>query len=95
VRARKRKHLQRLLGDRVEIAETPKADYRWRTRVSRDELSLILEQCCNNLDYDNFKKSVSERDLREMYTQWWGDHHAMQVKDIARAVSASAARRIA
>jgi hypothetical protein len=85
VRARKRKHLQRALGEAHKIVETPKADYRWRARVSRDELSSILARHCQSLSYTNFKDSVREHDLHNMYTKWWLDHYDMQQRHLERS----------
>ena len=78
VRARKRAHLVRLLGRGVTITETPKRDYRWRASVPRDVMSRIMDWHCQNIDYDNFKNSVGEKDLHDMYSTWWGDHHRLQ-----------------
>jgi hypothetical protein len=82
VRARKRKHLQRMLGKSAKIVETPNRDYRWRARVKRDTLSWIMDWHCQNLTYTNFKDSVKEHDLHDMYANWWSDHYRMQMRDM-------------
>lgn len=81
VRARKRKHLKNVVGDLAEILETPNRDYRWRAFVTRKQMSTILAARFQTLDYGNFKDSVEEHDLHEMYMKWWFDHNQMQRKD--------------
>jgi hypothetical protein len=78
VRARKLVHLKRLLGRDAKIVETPKRDYRWRASVPRETLSRIMDRQCQNIEYVNSKNSTKEKDLHDMYSLWWGDHHRLQ-----------------
>jgi hypothetical protein len=82
VRARKRNHLKRVFGSKVEITETPKRDYRWRCTVPRDVMSWVMDWHCQNIEYTNFKNSVAEEDLHHMYSLWWSDHSRLQQDDL-------------
>jgi hypothetical protein len=86
VRARKKVHLKRLLGRGVKITETPKRDYRWRAHIGRDTLSWIMDWHCQNLSYTNFKDSVADKELHDMYSLWWSDHHRYQQGRVAADV---------
>jgi hypothetical protein len=37
-----------------------------------------LAQQVEAIDYGNFKSSVRDRELHDMYTLWWGDHRKLQ-----------------
>ena len=95
VRARRKAHLKRFLGRSAKIDETPHGDYRWRARVSRDKLSWIMDWHCQNLSYDNFKNSVQEKELHDMYLTWWSDHNKYQEKVTPRPPMKAASSRYA
>lgn len=84
VRARLRRHLERFLPisfqDRIEEDRDGVKDYRFRARVSREELKLIMTDHIQDIDYTNFKDEAHRRDeeLAEMYTDWWVGHYEMQ-----------------
>ena len=77
-RARRRQDLLNVLGDTLEITETPKADYRWRAFVSRDHFKLIVSARIDDIDYTNFKNSVNDTDLHGMYSDVWSIHRCYQ-----------------
>jgi hypothetical protein len=83
VRARRREHLRAFLGRHgkgVTILETEAADYRFRAKLPRAKLQAIMASRIDALDYDNFKNSVKDRELHDMYLTWWSDHLKMQEK---------------
>lgn len=81
VRARSKVHLERLFPDRKkDIITSPNADYRWRIFVDKTEFAHMVAMKIMNLDYGNFKDSVEENDLHDMYALWWGDHFKFQDK---------------
>ncbi len=63
VRARVREDLEQLAGvvGELEILETPDADYRWRTIVSRRAWTGALILMAAEIDYPNFKAEVARR----------------------------------
>jgi hypothetical protein len=82
-RARKREHLRAFLGRHgkgVTIVEMAEADYRFRAKLPRAKLQAIMASRIDALDYDNFKNSVKDRELHDLYLNWWFDHLKMQEK---------------
>ena len=75
VRARKRGHL-RVFGGTP--AHTPKRDYHWRVSLPRAVVAEILFIQVSSIDYDNFKDSVGDKALHDMYAIWWNDHYQYQ-----------------
>src|SRR6185436_6628850 len=78
VRARRRAHLEAFLSSRKGIVETKSNDYRWRSIVPRVTVAKLLADRVPKLDYPNFKDSVKDKELHDMYLDWWFDHRAMQ-----------------
>ena len=61
VRARDKLSLEELaLMSQTEIEFTPKADYSWRTVVSKQDLYDFMEHAISVADYDNFKNRVTK-----------------------------------
>ncbi len=83
VRARSREDLE-ALRDQVpdlEPFEDPSADYRHRAYVTRAEWLAAVAQLTCDVDYDNFKSAVAERQGREragVYGAVWADLLALQ-----------------
>ena len=78
VRARSRKHLQAFCGKQWKITVTPNRDYRFRAVLPAGIVSQIVAQRVLEIDYGNFKDSVEDDRLHDMYALWWGDHHKYQ-----------------
>ena len=78
VRARRRVHLEAFLSRKKGIVETKSNDYRWRCIVPRADVAKLLADRVMKLDYLNFKDSVKNKELHDMYLDWWFDHRAMQ-----------------
>lgn len=76
VRARKRGHLvDAFKGEDVKIIKSPPgSDYAYRTRVSKKNFAALVTQKIASINYDNFKNSVEDDTLHNMYSKWWGDH---------------------
>jgi hypothetical protein len=77
VRARRKAHLTKLFP-KAKITETPKRDYRWRVSVPPLYMADLVAKHIIGIDYGNFKDSVKEDALHDMYSLWWGDHHRYQ-----------------
>lgn len=71
VRARRRQDLINFAGDEIEIEETPRRDYRFRTVLYRSTVANLLAKSIFNINYNNFKNSVKDKDLAYMYNEVW------------------------
>jgi len=72
VRGRREQDVLNFLGDySATIIQTDDRDYRFRAIVLKFDLSKILAKCADRIDYGNFKDSVSNKDLAQMYTEVW------------------------
>jgi len=78
VRARRKQDLLNVVGTDAEIVETPHRDYRWRAFVGRDSFKVLLAARLDAIQYTNFKNSVKDDDLHEMYFDFWDLHHRYQ-----------------
>ncbi len=87
VRGRVRGDLERLFPS-VAVAETPDADYAFRTFLTRTELVHALSEAVGKLDYPNFKASVRDPDRHDAYLECW---EAMQEFQFWKKVETPAA----
>jgi hypothetical protein len=81
VRARFRGDLEAFFGPsglKPEVVETPKADYRFRTTVHKDEFADALLEQAEEIDYPNFKDSVRNNNRHNVYMDVWRVMHAAQ-----------------
>jgi hypothetical protein len=86
VRARRREHLEALFGERAKIIETKApADYRWRVIATRKQVADLLVRQVNELSYGNFKATVGNRKLHDLYLNFWSGHRRLQEEDEAAA----------
>lgn len=77
VRARRGEHLRALFPG-VEIECNPRADYRYRTTVSRAMwLARVLAQA-GMIDYDNFKGAIPDADYHDACQAVWAELHKLQ-----------------
>tara|TARA_R110002110_G_scaffold61193_1_gene171953 strand:+ start:372 stop:743 length:372 start_codon:yes stop_codon:yes gene_type:complete len=70
VRARRGKHISTFWPE-VEVVHNPDADYPYRSVISRDRVAEVVMQYIEGIDYDNFKKSVTESKLAEAFSRMW------------------------
>ena len=70
VRARRDKHISTFWPE-VEVVHNPDADYPYRSVISRDRVAEVVMQYIEGIDYDNFKKSVTESKLAEAFNRMW------------------------
>ena len=80
VRARRKAHLTKLFPKKMKITETPKRDYRWRVSVPAKVWADLVAKRVMEIDYGNFKDSVKEDALHDMYALWWNDHYRYQTR---------------
>ena len=83
VRARAREDLE-ALRDQIpdlRIASDRTADYRWRAVVTRAEWVAAIAQLATEIDYDNFKSSVADRqgiERERLYMRVWAEMRKLQ-----------------
>jgi hypothetical protein len=77
VRARNKKHL-RALFPKAKVLKTPFNDYRFRVIVSRKRFAKLIASRVENIDYTNFKDSVGDLELHNLYLKFWRLHFAYQ-----------------
>ena len=83
VRGRAREDLEALREQipELRIFSDESADYRWRAVVTRAEWVAALAQLATEIDYDNFKSAVAERQGHErsrLYGHVWGELLSLQ-----------------
>lgn len=76
VRARRRVHLTRFAPRK--ITRSADRDYMWRASLPADWVAKVIAENVAAIDYGNFKSSVRDRELHDMYALWWGDHVKLQ-----------------
>jgi len=81
IRARRRKHLTNLLGKDAEIVANVGTDYKYRAYVKRDEFAKLIADKITNINYGNFKNSVIEPELHDLYADFWRGHYKYQMKE--------------
>jgi hypothetical protein len=77
VRARKREHLERLFPN-AEIITIPSRDYACRVFVTKPQFAELLARRVGEIDYPNFKNSVCEDGLHDLYADFWDLHWSYQ-----------------
>ena len=83
VRGRRKNDLLNIFGQDAQIVETAEADYRWRTFVTRAAFKAVLDSRIDTISYTNFKNSVKDDELHEMYMDFWNTHRHYQDQDRA------------
>ena len=81
VRARRKQDLLNVCGNDVEVLKDAGTDYRWRAFVDRKAFSALVAARIDKIGYTNFKNSVKDHDLHDMYMDFWSRHHRYQEKE--------------
>lgn len=73
VRARIRGDIETFLDNdpRYVVIEMDNSDYRFRAWVDREVVKEKMLKEINNINYDNFKNSVKEKERKAWYTRIW------------------------
>jgi len=75
IRARRAQDLrtlkERYLPEASDIVRLQHADYEFRVFCSHDEWALALARMAQDVDYQNFKNSVRDRQLHNAYLRVW------------------------
>jgi hypothetical protein len=78
IRARRQHDLAEFVGADVQLDHTPDADYGWRTFISREAFKQLMVDRIDSINYTNFKDSVKNKDLHDLYLGFWQDHRRYQ-----------------
>lgn len=70
VRARVKNDIERIFP-RAKVLYTPGGDYHYRANVDRQTVVNKLTVEIVNIDYENFKNSVVEKDRHDAYLRCW------------------------
>lgn len=70
IRARFKADLERIFPDKTVIANAG-TDYKYRIYISKQELAKLMYDRIMNIDYTNFKDSVSDHKLHNLYNNFW------------------------
>lgn len=70
VRSRKREHITEYFPY-IEPERFTGTDYAYRIRITSKELKEFMMNRMFDLDYDNFKDSVEDKDLKDFYSKVW------------------------
>jgi hypothetical protein len=77
VRARREEILQSLFPG-VEIVLGGSTDYQYRVVVTKEAFAAVLSDRVSEISYSNFKNSVEDEELHDLYRQFWELHFAYQ-----------------
>jgi len=77
VRARRREHLEDNFPG-YEIVVGGSTDYYYRIFINKKEFNEIVSKKIMDVDYDNFKNSVEDDDLHDLYARFWTLHYKFQ-----------------
>lgn len=77
IRSRRKEILNDLFGEE-NVLENAGTDYKYRVYVNREEFADLVRERIMNIDYDNFKNSVRDHDLHDLYAGFWVDHYRYQ-----------------
>ena len=77
VRARRREHLEDNFPDN-KIVVGGSTDYNYRIFISKKEFAEIVKDRIMGIDYSNFKNSVEDDDLYDLYSKFWTLHYKFQ-----------------
>jgi hypothetical protein len=70
VRARREGDIEKVFPD-ATVERTPTADYHYRTTLHEHVVSGVMSARIENIDYDNFKDSVEDKERSDVYHQLW------------------------
>lgn len=70
VRARVREHILAVFPD-AKVRATPNADYQFRADIKRRDVAVAVARQIMEIDYDNFKDSIPESNLKNACSHVW------------------------
>lgn len=70
VRARVLEHILAVFPD-AEVRATPNVDYQFRADINRRVVAVAIANRIQNIDYDNFKNSITNNRLHDACSKVW------------------------
>lgn len=70
VRSRTKGHIEKLFPG-YKVSNTPKADYAYRTKVPRSEVSSLVLAQVEDIDYPNFKNAIIDDPYHSACSKVW------------------------
>jgi len=70
VRSRVKAHILTVFPD-AKVRATPNADYQFRADINRQVVAVAIANRIQNIDYDNFKNSISNNKLHDACSRVW------------------------
>lgn len=70
VRGRAQGDVERVFPD-ARVTHTPERDYPYRAEIAREQVASAIARKIQDIQYTNFKDSVSEHDRHDVYFQVW------------------------
>jgi hypothetical protein len=55
----------------AEVQATPHRDYAYRANIARDEVEVAMRRAVQDIDYNNFKGSITDVERHDEYLQVW------------------------
>lgn len=77
IRARRREFLENQFPDEP-IIEMKNSDYKYRIFTTKKKLAFMMVNRIMDIDYTNFKNSVADDELHDMYTDIWAVGYGYQ-----------------
>lgn len=72
VRARRKGDIENVFGPAFKGVETSGHDYLYRAEIPRRVVANVVRDRILSIDYDNFKNSVDDDRLHDVYASVWG-----------------------
>jgi hypothetical protein len=67
------------------VQETPRNDYRYRARISREEVATVISDAVRNISYPNFKDTVQDRARHHAHMDVWKAMYGYQQRESGSA----------
>jgi hypothetical protein len=77
IRSRRKEHLEKHFPEK-EIHVDVGTDYKYRVFATKEEFAKIVSDSIMNTKYTNFKNSVNDHDLHDLYADFWHLHYRYQ-----------------
>jgi len=78
IRSRRLEDLESVVGSDRHIEVNGGTDYKYRTEITKSEWAEIVSERIMDTDYTNFKNSVKDVSLHNLYIKMWNLHYKYQ-----------------
>lgn len=77
VRARRRGDIEKVFPD-ATVKRIPGRDYLFRAEIDRNVVAATIAEKIGAISYGNFKDSVRDNKLHDVYARFWHGHASLQ-----------------